>query len=399
MSQRWTTSAELRARLRKRWDRGELLAALIDPGGTPGYAPLFPLRLPLRGPSAGELSHQFDAARRWVAELRAMPHIRLELTERHHRQLGANQIPTAAWIDSLEQALALIGKTAPARRFQDLIALARQHQPALLAWLARRPLRALALHPDFARLLAVVDWVQRHPRPGIYPRQVDLPGVHSKFIEQHRAVLSEWLDLILPPTAINPNARGIAGFARRYGFRDKLPRVRFRLLDPGVPLLPGIDMPDISLDAPSFARLAPKVGRVFLTENEINFLAFPPLPAAMVIFGAGYGFESLRTATWLAERTLYYWGDIDTHGFAMLDQLRHHLPHVHSLLMDQETLFAFEPLWGEETEPCTRDLRQLTATEASLYQALRDHRIRPNLRLEQERIGFDWACKRLRALT
>lgn len=398
MSQRWTTPAELRGRLQKRWDRGELLAALIDPGSTPGCAPLFPLRLPLRGPSAGELIDQFDAARRWIAELRAMPHIRLELTERHHRQLGTNQIPTAAWIDSLEQALALIGKTAQAKRFQDLITLTRAQQPALLAWLTRRPLRALELQPDFPRLLAVVDWVQRHPRPDIYLRQVDLPGVHSKFIERYRAVLSEWLDAVLPPAAINPEARGVAGFARRYGFRDKLPRVRFRLLDPAIPLLPGIDMPDISLDAPSFARLAPKVGRVFLTENEINFLAFPPLPDAMVIFGAGYGFEPLSAATWLTERLLYYWGDIDTHGFAMLDQLRHHFRQVRSVLMDRATLFAFEPLWGEEAEPCTRDLHRLTPAETSLYQALRDHHIRLNLRLEQERIGFDWACQALRAL-
>ena len=37
-----------------------------------------------------------------------------------------------------------------------------------------------------------------NPRPNIYLRQVDLPGLHTKFIEAHRGVLAELLDLALP---------------------------------------------------------------------------------------------------------------------------------------------------------------------------------------------------------
>ena len=62
--------------------------------------------------------------------------------------------------------------------------------------------------------------------------------------------------------------------------------------------------------------------RVFITENETNFLAFPPAADAMVVFGAGYGWEALARASWLHRCQLHYWGDIDTHGFAILDQLR-----------------------------------------------------------------------------
>ena len=61
----------------------------------------------------------------------------------------------------------------------------------------------------------------------------------------------------------------------------------------------------------------------------------------MVIFGAGYGFEMLNHARWLASRRIHYWGDIDTHGFAILDQLRRRFEHVESFLMDRETLLAF----------------------------------------------------------
>ncbi|MGI6299138.1 MAG: Wadjet anti-phage system protein JetD domain-containing protein [Saccharofermentanales bacterium] len=41
-----------------------------------------------------------------------------------------------------------------------------------------------------------------------------------------------------------------------------------------------------------------------------------------MIFGAGYGFDHLASASWLNQKDIYYWGDIDTHGFAILNQLR-----------------------------------------------------------------------------
>ncbi|MEA3086393.1 MAG: hypothetical protein QOC89_4090, partial [Paraburkholderia sp.] len=43
---------------------------------------------------------------------------------------------------------------------------------------------------------------------------------------------------------------------------------------------------DVTLDAASFARLDLNVSRIFITENEIDFLAFPPIGDSMVVFGA-----------------------------------------------------------------------------------------------------------------
>jgi len=109
-----------------------------------------------------------------------------------------------------------------------------------------------------------------------------------------------------------------------------------------------------------------------------------------VIFGAGYGFDMLADMDWLARCPIYYWGDIDTHGFAILDQLRARFAQVESFLMDRATLLAFESQWGEESAPTLRDLPRLTQPEQALYDDLRDNRLRKNLRLEQERIGFEW---------
>ena len=95
---------------------------------------------------------------------------------------------------------------------------------------------------------------------------------------------------------------------------------------------------------------------------------------------------------------MYYWGDIDTHGFAILDQLRARLPHARSLLMDAATLMAHKSHWGDEPQPESRDLPRLNAAELGVYNTLRDNRLRPRLRLEQERIGFGWVRAALAGL-
>jgi hypothetical protein len=387
MTTAWTTAADLRGQVLRRWDRGELLAELVVPSG------LFPLRLNLRAPSSSELSERFDAVRAWAAELQqgSPAGFRLVMREVRHRVIGQNSLPGEAWIDTLDAALRLIGKARDARAFQRLIDATRQQQPALLPWLQRQPLRALALADAWPKLLEVVTWLQAHPRPGIYLRQVDLAGIHSKFIEAQRAVLAELLDLVLPPDAINDEVSGLANFARRYGFRDKPVRVRLRFLDPAhPPWVPGAEA-DYTVSQQAFAQLAPAVRRVFITENEINFLAFPAAADSLVVFGAGYGFDALAQADWLQQRELHYWGDIDTHGFAILDQLRAHFPQAQSFLMDRDTLLAHEAQWTDEPQPTQRDLPRLTEPERRLYDDLRWRRLRDEpLRLEQERIGFGW---------
>lgn len=378
----WTRPADLRAELDKLWERGQLLAALAG-----GAAP-FPRRLTLRVPGSEEITGRFAEVRAWIGELRAQRHCRIEMREFRHRVFGANAMPHEAWVDTLDDALAMLGRQREAARFAGLVEKTRSRQPLLLPWLARRPLRALELAGEWARLLDVVDWLQAHPRPDVYLRQVDVPGVHSKFIEAQRAVLGELLDLALPPAAIDRSAGGASQFARRYGFRERPQRVRLRILDRRHGLLPGGHGLDVTLDAASFAALAPAVSRVFVTENEINFLAFPEAPDSLIVFGAGYGFAALDEARWLSRCRIHYWGDIDTHGFAILDQLRAHLPQVESFLMDRATLLAGQAQWGEEEKPVQRDLTRLTDDERALYDDLRDNRLARHLRLEQERIGF-----------
>lgn len=386
----WTTPHDLKAQLSRLWERGDLLRPLVT-GET-----IFPLRLMLKGPSSSELTERFQSARVWVAEMAEARHFRIEWREINHRVHGLQRLPAQVWIDAPAAALDLLGKLRDAECLSVLVKLTRNSIPALLPWLAKNPLKAVDLADAWPRLIAVVRWLGDHPRPGIYLRQVDVPGVHSKFIEVHRAVLSELLDLALPAAAIDKNRTGVGQFAARYGFLDKPTRIRLRVLDERIQLVSLAARPDVTLDADSFAGLSLPLKRAFITENETNFLAFPSAAGSIVIFGAGYGWETLARAHWLNDCALHYWGDIDTHGFAILDKLRSHFGHAASFLMDRETLVAHEVHWGEEPDQATQDLPRLTPDERALFDDLRDNRIRKNLRLEQEKLGFDWVGEALR---
>jgi hypothetical protein len=388
----WTNIKDLKTQLTRMWERGELLRDAVT-GDT-----RFPLRLTLKSPGSADITQRFNAVRVWAAELASANAVRIEWREVRHRVQGIQKVPASAWVDTVEDALNWLGKHQEWKCFAAQVAALRQTHPFLLPWLEKHPLQALELSAEWPRLLAVVDWLVKHPRPAIYLRQVDLPGVHSKFIEAHRGVLTALLDLTLPADAVDANKVGVSQFAARYGFQEKPTHIRFRVLDPAIQALPGSACPDISLDAENFSRLKLAVKRVFITENETNFLAFPPIRNAIVIFGAGYGWAALARAHWLKRCAMYYWGDIDTHGFGILDQLRGHFEHVESFLMDRATLDAHAAFWGFEDKPLRVDLPRLTPEESALYDDLRDNRIRVGVRLEQEHVGFQWVSERLQRL-
>ena len=68
-----------------------------------------------------------------------------------------------------------------------------------------------------------------------------------------------------------------------------------------------IQLPDLSTEAGLLAR-------VFIAENEINGLAFPPVESGIVIFKLGYAVDLLAGVRWLGRaRDLAYWGEWAIH--------------------------------------------------------------------------------------
>ena len=391
----WVGPAELTSQLERHWARGRILGAMVD------GASIFPLRLRLRGPTRSDLADRFDEVRKWIGELEGSSKSSrgygydLEWTESRHRQLGRNRWPSGAIVPTEDDALRLIGKRRDAARFREIIAATEASFPELREWLSRYPLIALECADDWGRILAVLTWFREHPRSGLYLRQLDIPGVDTKFIEDRRGLIASLLDRVLPAEAIDATVAGAGNFEPRYGLRCKPPLVRFRVLDRRL-CLHGLS--DITVPVEELAELRLGALRAFVTENEINGLAFPELPGSIVIFGMGYRAELLAGVGWLNDIDIHYWGDIDTHGFGILDRLRGAIPHARSFLMDRATLLAHRELWVSEESGETRELNRLTEAERVLYEELRGDRHGIRVRLEQERVGFAWMQRALRGL-
>lgn len=391
----WTTPADIEARIRKWWDSGRLLSAGL------GEEPLFPRSISLAHPGSEDLSHRFDECRRWIRELEegsktARGHgYEVVSTEVNHRRIGRNSLPTAVNFATEDDALRLIGKVREAELFRTLADQTLRKFPALRAWVAAKPMKLLDQAEKWERLLAVLEWLRGHPRPGIYVRQMDLPGVDTKFIASSEGILLELIQSLGLDAESASGPEGRKSFESQLGFLSKPVQLRFRILDSRLHIQ---GLSDISAPVDEVARLSPPVKRVFITENDINGLAFPPMADSLVIFGLGYGVERLSEIPWLHGVEMFYWGDIDTHGFAILDRLRSAFPECRSLLMDRETLLAHRDFWVEERSPSRASLTRLTPEEAGLYQDLVRNRIRVNLRLEQERLGFNWVKSALPAI-
>ena len=138
-----------------------------------------------------------------------------------------------------------------------------------------------------------------------------------------------------------------------------------------------------------------RIDTAVVVENEITYLTLPVPADGVVIWGKGFDVARLGRWRTLRSARVHYWGDLDTHGLAILHRLRTHLPHVESFLMDSKTLHAHRDRWGRESTPTSASLDRLTAAEAAVYDDLVSDRFAEQVRLEQERIDWAWTLERL----
>ena len=369
----WTRPVGVREAASKRWPT--LLTAFLT------GQEWVPFDVPLRGPGPAEIGERLADVQAWAAEWERAGRgpLRVEYRQVGGRLVGANQLPCRAWLDSYDQAWELLGTRRQVKELTGLADRAKTECPRLLTWLEYHPVRALELTADWGRLLATVRWIDGHQFADLYVRQVDVPGVDTKFIERHERVLTQLLDLQLDPARIDPAAPDFAG---RYGFRRKPEYLRFRHVGPGSPYT------EMTVRADELTAAPAGVARAYILENEVTYLAFPLAADAIVLFGDGYAVNIVAKLGWLATLDLTYWGDLDTHGFAILNRLRSRFPHARSILMDRETLLVHQSQWVTEKTPTKATLDLLTPAEQDLYQDLVNGTFGPAVRLEQERVSF-----------
>lgn len=380
MNAAWTSAEDVAARVKRRWDDGSLLRSYAN------AEPFAPIEVPLRGPTLAQIGDDIAAARDWVVALDGGRgndvRYALEWKTVGGRQIGRNAVPIRAVVSSYEQAWTLLGVVATVRRFDRLLTLTAQHKP-VRDWIASYPHRALSLVSEMPRLVAAYEWLDGHRHSQRYLRELSASGVDTKFAERYRSDLAGMLGVSSSP----------GGFLADLGLRAKPSLLRLRLSSSlGLP----VPLTEVAARTDELAQLDVQPHVALIIENEISYLSAAVPPNGVVIWGKGFDVDNAGKLQWLAGADVIYWGDIDTHGFAILDRLRAWLPSARSVLMDRETLLTHRDRWVSEDRPAKSLLTRLTADEYRLYSELVEGGLGDGVRLEQERVDWSWVEQRLR---
>jgi hypothetical protein len=342
----------------------------------------FPFEIRFRKATA---SDDYLILRDWVRELLAGSKAErgfgydVVLKKQELRRYGRQSLPSQITIETEADYLRLIGKTEAFKQWQTAVSHTLSQLPQLKEWLAQYPQRVLPHTHIWDDLLVVCDYFVNNPKPNLYLRELPIP-VHTKFIEENQAILRHLLDELLPPDAVSAGGNQ---FEQRFSLRYDEPQIRLRLLDEGLRSELGWPAADLSLTLSDCRGLVGMNGRaVLIVENKMTFLTLPPAKNSLAIWGKGFQVSLLREIDWLADCTIWYWGDLDAQGFAILSQLRSYWPRTRSLLMNDATLEKYKEFVVAGTPVGRIVLANLEREEAAVYRQLVDN----NWRLEQERI-------------
>lgn len=304
--------------------------------------------------------------------------------EQEFKKIGKQTIPEKVIIETLEDYLRITGKEKEFTVFKNNFSLIMDALPELLAWIVKNP-TALVKHATWNETLKVCSYFRKNPMPNLYIRQLPLE-IHTKYISENESIIQSLLEFIIPQQV---NA-GEKKFEKRFHLKEAEPLLRMRFLDAAIS--PLLNVTDVSLPLSEFHRFKCECKNIVVAENLMNFLTLPLLPQTIALWsGGGFNVSYLKDIQWLKGKHFFYWGDIDAHGFQILNQFRSYFHNTIALMMDEETLQRFKEMIVEGKQAKNQSLPFLSETERQLY----NYVVSNNIRLEQEKI-FQWyAEKRL----
>jgi len=340
----------------------------------PDFGQNLPFSFPLDPPTERQVQDDTEAVARWKSDWQGFPKIpgiRLSVAVRHWPSLGRQEIPqrvAVAGVAALSEAAgcgpAWMALCARARR---LVSELGEPVRPKLGTIASR-LRSMPDH-DLDRLVAVVKWLVNNPASGLAVRELPIEGVDSKWVERHRGL-------------VIPLVEGLTGSAE-LGLLQARRRFTVRILDQAIEH----SLRDFtaSVDELKTLRFTPRC--VLISENLAPLRRMGELPGVIAVFGSGGDVGELADVLWIRDSPIWYWGDLDSHGFRILGLARKTWPQVKSILMDTDTLSRFANLVIMEPKPFRGHIGHLTGPEHSTLANLREH----DSRLEQERIDWKYA--------
>jgi hypothetical protein len=377
------------------------------------------LKIALHPPSERHMLADQRAAEAWAQLWREQDNascdgLSIDWQERAWRSIGRQKIPVRVAFCDASAVAGFVGgglKSRWLKAVRRFCILAERfgYGAAVADAVRHHGARLLELNEwDFSTAVEVAAWLAAHTVRGMRPRQLPIRGIDTKWFGRHRALVEEFAAaarsaqtgrsaesagavLREPMTASLGSGDAAAAPVRDFGIVSNDPLIRMRILDPAL-----IEGPIVDFAAPTsqLNTLDIESRTLFVFENLENVLAMPsPWPGAVVIHGGGFAVDAVAEIPWVQQRHIIYWGDLDSHGFAILHRLRCHHPSVESVMMDVQTLQEYRDLWVTEPVPNRGAFPTLTSEESMARERLAGE---GDVRLEQERIPWDVALERLR---
>ncbi len=246
---------------------------------------------------------------------------------------------------------------------------------------------------DFNTLLNAVSWFRDHPRSGLTVRSVPVPGMHTKWLAGHRALVMACLGLAASPQPVDDDLP--QQDLDPVGLRATSAETGVVLADPALQALTG-GLRQVTTPAHEIAGLPIAPQAVLIVENKQPAVAWPDTPGLVIIHSLGNHLEVIRRLHWLPNDRTWYWGDLDRHGFTLLSRARHHVPGLRSLMMGAADVEEFVHLGV--TEHLTRyDSPMSTLSDDETRALARLQQTQGHLRIEQERLPLLAVHTRLRS--
>lgn len=349
----------------------------------------WPLGIALGTPNENEAIRHGDVVRDWVTAWQGWHGIgNLTWCDRQWRSVGTQRLPERLQFNDPTEIATWLGQAERWNRAVIRYRRLTSHWARLGSALPRYfDLLADYDEMDFQRLEDMLTWLEANPDSNLYPRQLPIAGLDSKWLNGRKSVIADLLNML------RDGVDRTHDFFQCCGLKQLPATIRVRILDPYLRgKLSGLG--DVSAPLEELASLVLPATQVFIVENLQSGMAFDDLPGSVVITALGYGVDVLGRLPWAMSANCFYWGDIDTHGFAILSRARSYMPNIKSLLMDESTLMTHKQLWVREEKPNPLvELPHLTDAEQKVYLGLKQHCWGTNVRLEQERIAWDYAWK------
>ena len=230
---------------------------------------------------------------------------------------------------------------------------------------------------DFALLIDACDWFLKNDPHDMTPRQIPVAHLHSKWLDNKSRLIS---DII----------------GRDLDLRQRMHRVFFSYCDSTYLDAGGRRFDSYVIGDVCEIAYVPDI--VLIVENKDCFECMSDFDGLICVYGEGYGAVALLDQVPFVRecKNVFYWGDIDTDGFAALGLARAKLGNVKSVLMDRATYDKYI-LYGVTTDKfgsslATRaaavvDSDFLTKSEIDMFEFLTSFECKIR-RLEQEKIPF-----------